>query len=117
MLILPVQIETVATRADRTLKVILGTQEATPYAADLVLMNQKIVYVAIKEAKFTAQEEDELNGLQSEFVDNPKKRPSRRLRDVLYRLWEQDKKGFEDANLHYLHMMERIIEHYKAKLP
>ncbi len=116
MLLLPAQIENVSTRADRTMKVTIGTQE-TPQAAELVMLNQRTVYIAIKEAHFTADEINDLEGLQAEFVDDTKKRPSRRLRDVLYRLWEQDNKGFEDANLHYLHVMEKIIRHYKAQLP
>lgn len=116
MLLLPAQVENVSTRADRTMKVTIGTQEATPQAAELVMLNQKMVYVAIKETEFTPGEIDELEGLQAEFVDDTKKRPSRRLRDVLYRLWEQDNKGFEDANLHYMSEMERIIKHFKAKL-
>lgn len=117
MLLLPAQIENVSTRADKTLKLTLGTQEATPQAAELVMLNQKAVYVAIKEADFTVGEIDELEGLQSEFVDDTKKSPSRRLRSVLYRCWEQNNKGFEDSNLYYLHEMEKVIQHFKSKLP
>ena len=117
MLILPAQIENVSTRADRTMKVVIGTQEATQQAAELVMLNQKLVYVAIKETQFGEQETEALEVLQSEFVDDTKKKPSARLRAVLYRVWEQDNKGFTDFNLFYLHEMERIIGHYKAKLP
>lgn len=117
MLLLPAIVEGVSTRVDRTIKIVIGTQEATPYAAELVMLNQKEVYVAIKEANFTAGEIDELDGLQSEFVDDTKKSPSRRLRSVLYRCWEHDSKGFEDSNQYYLHEMEKIIRHFKSKLP
>ncbi len=116
MLLLPAQIENVSTRADRTMKVVIGTQEATPQAAELVMLNQKMVYVAIKETEFEADEMEALEELQSEFVDDTKKRPSRRLRDVLYHVWKRNNKGFEDSNLFYLHEMERIIAHYKTKI-
>lgn len=116
VLIFPATVEGVQTRTDLTLKVVIGTQEATPYAARLVMLNRKFVYVAIKETEFLSEERQEINEMEAEFIDDRKKRPSRRLRDVLYRLWQQDNKGFEDHNLFYLHEMERIIEHYKGKL-
>jgi len=116
MLLLPAQIENVSTRADRTMKVTIGTQEATPQAAELVMLNQKMVYVAIKETAFDADEIEALEELQSEFVDDTKKRPSRRLRDVLFRVWEKKNKGFEDFNLFYLHQMDKMIDHFKTKL-
>ena len=116
MMIFPATIEGVQTRQDLTLKVTIGTQEATPYAAGLVMLNRKFVYVAIKEAEFEAQEKEAVAGLESEFVDDRKKSRSKRLRDVLYRVWEQHPKGFEDFEAFYRHEMERIIEHYKAKL-
>ena len=116
MLLIPAQIENVSTRADLTMKVVIGTQEATPKAAELVMMNRKFVYVAIKEAEFAAHEVEVLEGLESDFTDDKKKAHSRRLRAVLWQMWRQDNKGFEDANAHYAHMMEKIIEHYKAKL-
>jgi len=116
MLLIPARIEKVSTRADLTMKVVIGTQEATPAAAELVMLNRKFVYVAIKEVEFTAEEMRELGGLQSDFVDDTKKTPSARLRAVLYRIWEVDNKGYEDFNLFYLYEMERIIKHFKSKI-
>lgn len=115
-MIFPATIEGVQTRQDLTLKVIIGTQEATPYAAGLVMLNRKFVYVAIKEAEFEAQEKEAMAGLESEFIDDRKKSKSSRLRSVLYRVWEKEPKGFDDFEGFYRHEMERIIEHYKAKI-
>jgi len=45
-----------------------------------------------------------------------KKTPSERLRDVLYRVWERDQKGFDVFDNYYIYAMERLIEHYKKQL-
>ena len=118
VLLLPAQIESVATRKDRTVRLTIGTQEMSPATAgELYRLQNALVYLAVKETEFEASEREAIDGLDSEFVDDTKKKPSARLRAVLYRVWEQDNKGFTDFNLFYLHQMERIIGHYKAKLP
>lgn len=117
MLLLPATIESVSTRQDLTIKVVIGTQETTPQmAADLVMLNRKFVYLAVKETAFEANETEVMEGLETEFVDDKKRTASQRLRGVLYRVWQQENKGYEDFRLFYLHEMERIIEHFKRKL-
>jgi hypothetical protein len=44
------------------------------------------------------------------------KTPSQRLRAVLYRVWQQDGKGFADFEAYYQAMMEKLIEFYKGKI-
>ena len=44
------------------------------------------------------------------------KSDSLRLRNVLFRLWEQNKEGYEDFNLYYKYRMNKIIEFLKSKL-
>lgn len=39
--------------------------------------------------------------------------PSKRLRDVFYVLWEQDKEGFNKFDLYYESKMNKLINHYK----
>lgn len=117
MLLLPATIESVSTRQDLTIKVVIGTQETTPQmAADLVMLNRKFVYLAVKETAFEANETEALNGMQDKFVDSEKKTHSQRLRSVLFRLWERNSEGFKDSNDFYKHKMEQVIEHFKAKL-
>lgn len=116
MLLLPATIENVSTRSDLTLKVVLGTQEATPQAAELVMLNRKYVFVAIKPTEFDANELESLEGLESRFVDDGRKSFSQRLRAVLYRVWQVENKGFKDFEGFYRHEMERIIGHYKGKM-
>ena len=43
------------------------------------------------------------------------KTKSQILRAVLFRIWEQNRKGFNEFEDFYAHEMERIIHHYKTK--
>jgi len=45
-----------------------------------------------------------------------KKSNGQRLRNVLYKLYEQDKEGFLTFTKYYDHQMERLINHFKNKL-
>lgn len=111
-------IEAVATRKDKTVRVVIGTQELTPQAAaELFRLQNAFVYVVIKEEDFGQEEIEAIEALEAEFTDDRKKTSSARLRAVLYRLWEVDNAGFEKFNAFYLAKMEAIIDHYKAKLP
>ena len=115
MLILPAEIENIATRKDRTVKLTIGTQELSPdKAAVLFGLQNAMVYMAIKKESFNANELADLEKLKS--VEIQGKTPSKRLYNVLYKYWEQDKKGFETFTQYYEYMMERIIETYKSKL-
>lgn len=50
----------------------------------------------------------------TDTVDGGKSQ-SQRLKNVLYRFWEQSKTD-EDSSAFYSRTMEKIIEHYKEKL-
>lgn len=50
---------------------------------------------------------------KTEPEDRP---PSKRLRAVFFRMWEQDNSGFKTADDHYRFMMEKLINFYKEKL-
>jgi hypothetical protein len=118
MIILNAQIESVATRKDRTIKLCLGTQELEPEnAGKLFGLQSSLVSIGIATNELTASEIELLKESKIEIDDIPdSKSPSQRLRGVLYRLWEQSDGGYSDFNLFYLNRMDRIIEHYKAKL-
>jgi hypothetical protein len=49
-------------------------------------------------------------------IDIESKSPSKRMRDIFFRLWEQDKSGYEDFELFYRWRMNQLCEHLKAKL-
>ena len=49
------------------------------------------------------------------LVKQDKKTKSQQLRAVIFRLWEQDKKGME-FDAYYDAAMDKLIDHYKGKL-
>lgn len=101
---------------DRTKKLTFQTNEVSPdVAANLQSCVQQYVYLAIKSEEFTKEQVDTINSLKSDY-DDFGRTPSQRLRAVLYRLWEQDNKGYKDFNLYYNFMIEQVIAHYKSKL-
>lgn len=54
--------------------------------------------------------------LPTEDVGFDGRSPSQRLRAVLYRVWESKGK-LGDSEIFYRQEMEKMIEHYKSKLP
>lgn len=42
-----------------------------------------------------------------------KESPSKRLRDVFFVLWNQDKEGYGEFDEYYDSKMEKLIQHYK----
>jgi len=118
MILLNAQVESVATRKDRTIKLTLGTQELSPSdAGELFGLQNSLISVGIKDVSLTQSDIEILKESKIEIDDIPDgKSPSQRLRNVLYRNWEQSDGGYSDFNLYYLNRIERIIEHYKSKL-
>jgi len=115
ILIIPGQIEGIRTLKDRSMKITVETQELAPeLGADLLRAAQKYGYIAFKEDKFGADEFEYMASLKSDYTSA--KTPSQRLRNVLYRLWEFDAKGFDEFRSYYDSMMEKLIQHYKNKL-
>jgi excisionase family DNA binding protein len=68
-----------------------------------------------KKLYFKREELDAVESLKSELEDTLKK-PSQRLRNVLFRLFEQDNDGFKTFSKYYDSRMEQLINHYKGKL-
>ena len=118
MIILPTQFEGMASRKDGTTRITFGTNELIPsLAGDLFSLNNKFCYIAIKPESFRDEEKKAMEELEANESDDGFKTPSQRLRAVLFRMWESDKKGFKTFTLFYDHHMEQLINHYKTKLP
>jgi hypothetical protein len=116
MILIPAQLESVGTRKDKTLKLTFGTNELTPsQAAELFGTANQFGYLAFKDESFKREELDAVESLKSELEDTLKK-PSQRLRGVLFRLFEQDNDGFKTFSKYYDSRMEQLINHYKGKL-
>jgi hypothetical protein len=116
MITIPAILESVATRKDRTLKLIFGTNELSPSQAGQLLSDtEKFGWLAFKGESFNLDESKMLESLKADANDGFKS-DSQRLRAVLYRNWEMDNQGFTTFARYYSHYMEQIITHYKSKL-
>jgi hypothetical protein len=113
-ILLPAYIENIATRKDKTVKLTLGTQELSPMAAgQLFQYSNKLVVAYLSEKDIPQRELDQVDQVNPEFGT---KTQSQRLRAVFYKLWEQDKKGYQTFDNYYRAQMDLIIEHYKTKI-
>ena len=94
-------IDGIKSMKDGSIKITIVTRELPPNElAELFLsLNKEIVSVELPED------------------NNETKSPSTRLRNVLYRVWEANKKdAFQTFTLYYNHIMEQMIEAYKEKI-
>ena len=58
-----------------------------------------------------------LEALEADAIEDHRKTQSQRLRAVLFLNWKYDSKGYKTFAMYYDSEMERIIEHFKKKLP
>jgi hypothetical protein len=117
MIIIPAQLDSLRTLADKTLKVTFETNELNPQDLLGLMENlHQFGYLAFKKEPFKEDEKEMMQELKSDF-DFKGKSSSQRLRAVLWIMWNNDHEGFDSSVKHYEHHMEKIIEHFKSKLP
>lgn len=109
MLIIPSSLEIITTLKDGTIKLTFETQEMRPSDVGVLFSYRKSLgYLAFKNEQFT---EDQINLVETlkcdDFDDN--KSPSKRMRNVLYRLWQQNNYGYDDFNVFYIYRMNNLI--------
>lgn len=99
---------------DRTLKLTFETGEMSPeQMANIHYSLNKVGYLAFSPA---SHELEEIDKLKVEY-DDTGKTPSKRLQAVFYRMWEQSPEGYKVFNDYYNSQMEKLIIHFKKKLP
>lgn len=111
------QVETIQSRKDNTLKIILGTQELTE-GGKLFPLQNKLCTIGIVANESLSQEDIELlqsSKLGIDDIPNSKSQ-SQRLRNVLFIYWKQNDGGYSDFNLFYQNRMDKIIDQIKSKL-
>lgn len=111
---LPVIISSLSTRVDGSIAIKLDTQELSPANSTVLFeLRGKEAWAIIAPSQM--KEED--IKLPTERADPAMgtKTPSQRLRNSLYRLWEQNKSG-TDFESFYRIRMEQIIDQIKGKL-
>ena len=113
--LLACEVENLSTRADGSIKIVLGTNEMSAgKMAELFALRKKIAGVYIS-AKETISDKD-LKQVDAIDIDMPGKTPSQRLRAVLYRNWEQNPEGHKDFQYFYINKMESYITALKDNL-
>lgn len=108
------QIGSIRSLVDGSVSITLTTPELSPgKAGELFGLRNKIAFVYVSERQIEASEKKMVDSLDPELKG---KTPSQRLRNVLYRCWEQNNEGYIDADSHYKAKMELIITTYKSEL-
>lgn len=116
MITLSAQIESFGSRADKSWKLTLGTNELTPTEIGLIgSMQNQVAFVAINPDPFTSEQKEIIENTKVELAENGKTQ-SQRLRGVLFINWQQDQQGYKEFHDYYIAKMETIITHYKSKL-
>lgn len=105
-------------RKDKSLSLTFITGEKTPEEVmHIHSMLDVFGYMLFKgEETLTKDEILELDELDTDLYDNPKTK-SQRFRGVLYRNWQNKNNGFKEFKDFYDFEWEKIINHYKNKLP
>ncbi len=100
--------------SDGTIRVTLDLREmdAGRMTQLLSYVNQSIK-IYLTTSNITSKEIVPIDDME---LEDESKSPSQRLRNVLYRYWEQTPNDYEDFNLYYHWLMDQIIQRYKDKL-
>lgn len=117
MITLSAQLEGISSRADRSWKLTFGTQELTPKEiGELGAMQNAVCFLGINPNPFTNEEKRVIENTKAELAEDGKSH-SQRLRGVLYMNWHNDPQGYENFHDYYIVNMDKIINHFKSKLP
>ena len=113
-ILLAAMVEKIYTLKDKSVKLVLETQELSPNKAGALfqLMNQ-IVSVYVKPNEIN---EDEINKVDQVEPQLPGKTPSQRMRNVLFILWKQDHEGYQEFDYYYKSRMDKFIEGLKNNI-
>lgn len=117
MIVLSAQLESMQSRADKSWKLIFGTQELTPDLIGQVgKMQNDVLFIAINPDPFNNEQKEIIENTKVEFADTGKT-PSERFRGVLFVKWKAESEGYQNFHDYYIVKMEQLINHYKSKLP
>ncbi len=112
--LLPVLIGTIRSLKDKSISITIETQEISPgKAGELFALRDKLCYVYFSGRQIEIPDIKMIDKLEPELQG---KSPSLRLRNVLYRCWENNNEGYTDDKAYYQAKMEQIISTYKSNL-
>ena len=110
----PAIFKTYRPKVDGSFSITFETNELAPQeVAELASLHNTYGVLYFKqESQLTEKEMKDLDSLEMEYNGISK---SKRLKNVLYRLWEQDETTLNNTE-YYAKMMDNVIEHFKKKL-
>ncbi len=113
----PAQIMSILTKVD-CLKVVVETSGPLPSEMSQILLDyqQEGCNGWFTFNRNAIEPEDIIDLPDLPRTEKGQKTASQRLRNVIYLLWKKDNHNYEDSNLYYEFMMNKLIEHYKEKL-
>lgn len=114
-LLLPAEVSSIRSLADGSVSICMNTQELSPSkAGELFSFRKKIIMMYLSPKDTIPQKElDQVDKIDPEFDG---KTQSQRIRNVLYKLFEQQNEGHKDFETYYRSKTEKIIEHFKNQL-
>ena len=122
MIIKLVTLTRASRKADKSVTISFNTatEQSINEMSELDSMHNQTCILAIKpeETPFLDSELKDMDNVDMDLEDTTKT-PSKRLRNVLFRIWENTAPSCEDDRLFkdfYKREMEKIIIHYKGKL-
>jgi hypothetical protein len=116
-LILPVGVETISTRVDGSIKLVLSTHElGTEQAVKLFNLRRKEALMYLSSDNISEKELDALDGFKIDAHNLDGKTPSQRLRAVLFVYWKQHHSDISEFDIFYLRQMNSFIDRIKEKL-
>lgn len=121
MLVIEAQCGRFSTLADGSGRLQFDTRELTPDEfREVGSINKKVGVLTFHPGRegLTEKELDAIKevNLGGALGDRKKKSRSQVLRQILYRLWQQDNEGFKTQEEHYDFYLTQIIDHFKGKL-
>ena len=116
-LVLPVSVETIATRHDGSVKIVMGTYELnTQSSVKLFDLRKSEALMYLSSDNISQEELDALDGFKLDSEKTDGKTPSQRLRAVLFVYWKQHKQKEIEFDIFYVRYMNRLIDQIKEKL-
>jgi hypothetical protein len=115
-IIIQAQIESISTRKDKTVKLIIGTQELPQSkAGELFSMQNNLINCYLSVNAISGEMMEEIDKVSVDMIETIKS-PSKRMKAVYFLLWKQSNEGYEDFELYYRWKIEAVIDFLKNKL-
>jgi hypothetical protein len=115
MIIIPANLESLATLKDGTIKLVFETQELRPADVGILFSYRNSTgFLAFKPESFQKDQIEVIESLKGSEFEGEKSK-AKRMRNTLYKLWEEDNKGYDDFNLYYDYRMELLIGSLKSE--